>query len=117
MDSDSIYKEQVNQIGPRVVGTIVLVCSLSMLSMAWKRRDRLFHRLVLGKSSLKSKEEEEEEEEENDAMYVPPSNLYSIICTPIRTNAKEKLFRFFSFFFDSYHHHHHHRHRHRHRHH
>ena len=60
MDSDSIYKEQVNQIGPRVVGTIVLLCSLSMLSMAWKRRDRLFHRLVLGKSSLKSKEEEEE---------------------------------------------------------
>ena len=48
-DSGSIYQQRVNTIGPRVVGTIVLLCSLSMLSMAWKRRDRLFHRLVLGK--------------------------------------------------------------------
>jgi hypothetical protein len=48
-DSGSIYQQRVNTIGPRVVGTIVLLCSLSMLFMAWKRRDRLFHRLVLGK--------------------------------------------------------------------
>ncbi|VEU43981.1 unnamed protein product [Pseudo-nitzschia multistriata] len=32
---------------PRIVGVITLVCGASMISMAWKRSDLLFHRLVL----------------------------------------------------------------------
>jgi len=33
---------------PRVAGLITLIASLSMISMAWKRRKFMFHRLVLG---------------------------------------------------------------------
>ena len=41
---------KVNKWCPRIVGVITLVSSLCMMWMAWKRRGRLFHRLVLGKS-------------------------------------------------------------------
>jgi hypothetical protein len=44
-----IQLERINKFVPRILGSIVLLCSLSMLFMAWKRRDVLFHRLVLGK--------------------------------------------------------------------
>jgi len=36
---------------PRVAGLIVLISSLNMISMAWKRRNFVFHRLVLGMAS------------------------------------------------------------------
>ena len=34
---------------PRVTGSITFISSACMLLMAWKRRNLLFHRLVLGK--------------------------------------------------------------------
>ena len=32
----------------RILGIIVVLSSIFMFALAWKRRDRLFHRLVLG---------------------------------------------------------------------
>ena len=34
---------------PRITGIITCISSLCMLLMAWKRKNLLFHRLVLGK--------------------------------------------------------------------
>ena len=33
---------------PRVIGSITFITSVCMLLIAWKRRNHLFHRLVLG---------------------------------------------------------------------
>jgi hypothetical protein len=33
---------------PRILGIIIVLSSIFMFILAWKRRDRLFHRLVLG---------------------------------------------------------------------
>ena len=35
-------------IAPRISGFIILISSIFMLYMSWKRRHRLFHRLVFG---------------------------------------------------------------------
>ena len=35
-------------IAPRISGFIIFISSLFMLYMSWKRRSRLFHRLVFG---------------------------------------------------------------------
>jgi hypothetical protein len=35
-------------IAPRISGFIILISSMFMLYMSWKRRSRLFHRLVFG---------------------------------------------------------------------
>ena len=40
---------ETNEWVPRIAGVISVVSALCMLIMAWKRRDRLFHRLILGK--------------------------------------------------------------------
>ena len=34
---------------PRITGSITVICSLCMATMAWKRRKFVFHRLVFGK--------------------------------------------------------------------
>ena len=39
----------INLWQPRVMGSITFISSVCMLLMAWKRRNLLFHRLVLGK--------------------------------------------------------------------
>ena len=43
---------KVNELVPRITGVITLFSSLCMIWMAWSRRRRLFHRLVLGKIHL-----------------------------------------------------------------
>jgi len=40
----------LNEWCPRITGVITLISSLCMMWMAWNRRGRLFHRLVLGMS-------------------------------------------------------------------
>ncbi|OEU10910.1 hypothetical protein FRACYDRAFT_246785 [Fragilariopsis cylindrus CCMP1102] len=41
---------KTNEWVPRIAGVISVISALCMLIMAWKRRDRLFHRLILGMS-------------------------------------------------------------------
>ena len=41
---------KANEWVPRITGVITFLSSLCMLWMAWKKRDRLFHRLVLGRN-------------------------------------------------------------------
>ena len=41
-------EQTLNAWVPRVGGVITCLCALCMLVMAWKRRNGLFHRLVLG---------------------------------------------------------------------
>ena len=56
-EEDQIYEEatismrqmKANEWVPRITGVVTFLSSLCMLWMAWKRRDRLFHRLVLGR--------------------------------------------------------------------
>jgi hypothetical protein len=38
----------IGVIAPRISGIIILISSFFMLYMSWKRRCKLFHRLVLG---------------------------------------------------------------------
>jgi hypothetical protein len=38
----------INEIAPRVTGTIAFLSAVCMICVAWKRKDRVFHRLVLG---------------------------------------------------------------------
>jgi hypothetical protein len=38
----------INEFAPRVTGAIAFICAVCMIYMAWKRKDRVFHRLVLG---------------------------------------------------------------------
>ena len=45
----SMRQMKVTEWLPRIGGGITFLSSLCMLWMAWKRRDRLFHRLVLGR--------------------------------------------------------------------
>ena len=49
---DSIYTSmmRVNAWLPRVAGVVTVLSSLVMISMSWKRRALVFHRLVLGKN-------------------------------------------------------------------
>ena len=46
----SMRQMKVTEWLPRIGGGITFLSSLCMLWMAWKRRDRLFHRLVLGRN-------------------------------------------------------------------
>ena len=46
----SMRQMKVNEWVPRIGGGLTFLSSLCMLWMAWKRRDRLFHRLVLGRN-------------------------------------------------------------------
>jgi len=48
LDSEQL---KANEWVPRIAGVITFISSLCMMWMAWNRRDRLFHRLVLGMSS------------------------------------------------------------------
>ena len=56
-EEDQIYEEatismrqmKANEWVPRIGGVVTFLSSICMLWMAWKRRDRLFHRLVLGR--------------------------------------------------------------------
>ena len=50
-DKDPLEMHSLNQWCPRVTGVIALISSLFMIWMAWNRRARLFHRLVLGKAN------------------------------------------------------------------
>ena len=49
MNSLSRRQLKTNEWVPRIAGVISVISALCMLIMAWKRRDRLFHRLILGK--------------------------------------------------------------------
>jgi hypothetical protein len=51
--NDELYKLTPLQLQaslyiPRILGIILVISSIFMFILAWKRRDRLFHRLVLG---------------------------------------------------------------------
>ena len=48
----SMRQMKVTEWLPRIGGGITFLSSLCMLWMAWKKRDRLFHRLVLGRISF-----------------------------------------------------------------
>jgi len=41
---------RANEWVPRITGVVTILSSLCLVLMAWLRRDRLFHRLVLGMS-------------------------------------------------------------------
>jgi len=43
---------KLNAWVPRIKGVITLISSLCMIWMAWNKRGRLFHRLVLGKVNI-----------------------------------------------------------------
>ena len=45
----SMRQMKANEWVPRIGGVVTFLSSICMLWMAWKRRDRLFHRLVLGR--------------------------------------------------------------------
>ena len=49
INSLSSRQLKTNEWVPRIAGVISVISALCMLIMAWKRRDRLFHRLILGK--------------------------------------------------------------------
>jgi hypothetical protein len=42
------YQLTIGLWSQRILGIIIVISSIFMFSLAWKRRDRLFHRLVLG---------------------------------------------------------------------
>jgi len=48
--SDYYNTMKINEWVPRVSGVITFLSALCMLTMAWKRRETLFHRLILGMS-------------------------------------------------------------------
>ena len=49
-DGDEMSTAQLNMglWQPRVTGSITFISSVCMLLIAWKRRNHLFHRLILG---------------------------------------------------------------------
>jgi len=48
----SSKQQKANDWVPRIGGVITFISSLCMMWMAWNRRDRLFHRLILGKVTI-----------------------------------------------------------------
>ena len=51
-DQSSMEHTKADEWVPRIAGVITLISSLCMIWMAWSRRRRLFHRLILGKIYL-----------------------------------------------------------------
>jgi hypothetical protein len=72
-NEDHLYildKQQllIGVIAPRIAGFVILISSIFMVYMSWKRRYKLFHRLVLGTyycMERKGKEKEKKKQKRN----------------------------------------------------